>query len=51
LDNRLKGKHFNAYWQICKKLGCPRVPKLIQQESWNFNENEALLEEIEEDEV
>ena len=51
LDNRLKGKHFNGYWQICKKLGCPRTPKRIQQESWNFDENEALLEEIEEDEV
>ncbi len=27
LDERLNGKHFNAYWQICKKLGCPRTRK------------------------
>ncbi len=26
LDPRLQGKHFDAYWQICKALGCPRVP-------------------------
>ncbi len=26
LDPRLQGKHFDAYWQICKALGCPRFP-------------------------
>ncbi len=26
LDQRLVGKHFDAYWQICKTLGCKRVP-------------------------
>ena len=51
LDNRLKGRHFNAYWQICKRLGCPRRPKTMQQELWNLDEHEPLLEEIEEDEV
>ena len=34
LDARLKGNHFNAYWQICKKLGCPRTPKILQEEEW-----------------
>lgn len=24
LDPNLVGKHFNGYWQICKKLGCKR---------------------------
>jgi hypothetical protein len=26
LDPRLVGKHFDSYWQICKALGCKRVP-------------------------
>lgn len=26
LDNRLVGNHYDAYWQICKALGCPRHP-------------------------
>jgi len=26
LDPRLVGKHFNAYWEICKALGCKREP-------------------------
>ena len=51
LDDRLKGKHFNAYWQICKKLGCPRTPSAIQGELWEFDKREALEEVIEEDEV
>lgn len=34
LDDRLKGNHFNAYWQICKKLGCPRTPKILEKEEW-----------------
>ena len=51
LDDRLKGKHFNAYWQICKKLGCPRTPSAIQGELWEFDEHEALEEVIEENEV
>ena len=38
LDDRLKGKHFNAYWQICKKLGCPRTPKILQQERQQVNQ-------------
>lgn len=51
LDARLKGKHFNAYWQICKKLGCPRKPSVIQGKLWDFDEDEALQEIIEENEV
>ena len=50
LDNRLNGKHFNAYWQICKKLGCPRTPKILQQEGWQVDRQDAL-EEVTEDEV
>jgi len=26
LDPGLIGHHFDTYWQICKALGCPRVP-------------------------
>jgi hypothetical protein len=26
LDPRLVGNHYDAYWQICKALGCPRSP-------------------------
>ena len=50
LDERLRGQHFNAYWQICKKLGCPRTPKRLKK-SWDFNEQEALMVEADEDEV
>ncbi len=50
LDGRLNGKHFNAYWQICKKLGCPRTPKILQQGGWQVDKQEAL-EEAAEDEV
>ena len=50
LDDRLRGQHFNAYWQICKKLGCPRTPNSLQQ-VLDFDQHEALKEEIEEDEV
>jgi len=31
LDPRLIGKHFNAYWQICKALGCERKPAPSEQ--------------------
>ena len=27
LSPELVGKHFNAYWQICRALGCPRRPQ------------------------
>ena len=48
--DRLNDKHFNAYWQICKKLGCPRTPKILQQGDWQVDEQDAL-EEVAEDEV
>jgi len=35
LDPRLVGNHYDAYWQICKALGCPRMPadiSLIEEE-------------------
>ena len=50
LDLRLKGQHFNAYWQICKKLGCPRTPKILQQAGWQINQQSAS-EEATEDEI
>lgn len=50
LNEKLKGQHFNAYWQICKKLGCPRTPKILQQAGWQIDEQNAL-EEITEDEI
>ncbi len=31
LDPRLVGQHFDAYWQICKVLECPRYPREDQQ--------------------
>lgn len=31
LDSRLRGKHCDAYWQICKVLGCPRTPAPDEQ--------------------
>lgn len=49
LDERIRGQHFNAYWQICKKLGCTRTPKVIQQLLWEVDEQEALEEEIEDE--
>jgi len=30
IDLRLRGKHFDAYWQICKALNCPREPAIRQ---------------------
>ena len=50
LDDRLNGKHFNAYWQICKKLGCPRTSKILQQGDWKVDK-QKVLEEITEDDV
>lgn len=26
LDSRLVGQHYDQYWQICKALGCTRIP-------------------------
>ena len=49
LDERIKGQHFNSYWQICKKLGCPRTPKVIQQSLWEFDEQDSLEEELEDE--
>jgi hypothetical protein len=31
LDVALVGQHFDAYWQICRALGCPRRPPPGQQ--------------------
>jgi len=31
LPTELVGKHFNAYWQICRAMGCPRRPKPDEQ--------------------
>ena len=31
LPDPILGKHFNAYWQICRALGCPKRPKPRQQ--------------------
>jgi hypothetical protein len=38
LDARLKGKHFDAYWQICKAVGCERMPPPDLQEAFEFDE-------------
>ncbi|MDE0634427.1 MAG: hypothetical protein OXI43_01055 [Candidatus Poribacteria bacterium] len=47
LDERLNGKHFNAYWQICKKLGCPRTSKILQQKDWQRYMQNASEESVE----
>lgn len=44
LDSRLNGRHFNAYWQICKRLGCPRTPKILEQGDWQVNEQNTIEE-------
>lgn len=31
LPSELVGKHFDAYWQICRALGCPRRPAPDEQ--------------------
>jgi hypothetical protein len=31
LPSELAGRHFNAYWQICRALGCPRRPSPREQ--------------------
>jgi hypothetical protein len=31
LPDDLVGKHFDAYWQICRTLGCPRRPRRGEQ--------------------
>ena len=38
LDPRLVGRHFDAYWQICKALGCPRLPLPGAQISMDFED-------------
>lgn len=42
LPPELVGKHFDAYWQICRALGCPRRPA---------KEELTLLEEVEDEGV
>ncbi|GIV07054.1 MAG: hypothetical protein KatS3mg017_0256 [Fimbriimonadales bacterium] len=42
LPPEIVGKHFDAYWQICRALGCPRRPAASEQ---------ALLEEVSDDET
>ncbi len=39
LDARLVGRHFNAYWQICRKLGCKRRPPPGAQKTLDFVED------------
>jgi hypothetical protein len=39
LDARLVGHHFDAYWQICKALGCPRYPVPGTQMEMEFLED------------
>jgi len=49
LDKRIKGHHFNAYWQICKKLGCARTPQILLKRSLEFDKRKTLEEESDED--
>jgi hypothetical protein len=36
LPDSLRGKHFDAYWQICRALGCPKRP---QQQDVSYQED------------
>lgn len=38
LDPRLVDKHFDSYWQICKALGCTRMPSPGSQLSFDISE-------------
>jgi hypothetical protein len=38
LDPRLVGQHYDAYWQICKALGCPRYPAPGDQAEMEFSD-------------
>jgi len=49
LDPALVGHHYDAYWQICKTLGCIRVPdKGLQMELDFIDETELEITESEE---
>jgi hypothetical protein len=39
LDPRLLSHHFDAYWQICKALGCTRMPETEAQLALEFVED------------
>lgn len=51
LDPRLVGKHFDAYWEICKQLGCTRRPPPSQQLPMGFLDEEVIEETVEEEEA
>lgn len=36
LPDALRGKHFDAYWQICRTLGCP---KRVAQKTLDYQED------------
>ncbi|HGJ65492.1 TPA: hypothetical protein ENS27_08905 [bacterium] len=46
LDERIRGCHFNSYWQICKKLGCLRTPKTLNHLIKNIDEKDIEKEEV-----
>ena len=41
LPDTVLGKHFNAYWQICRALGCPRRPSPRRQAALIPEEDEG----------
>lgn len=46
LDPRLVGKHHDAYWQICRNLGCTRRPPATQQLGMDFvDDTEVAVDE------
>lgn len=42
LDTRLVGQHYDAYWQICRAVGCNRTPTPDEQMSLEFVEEAQL---------
>ncbi len=46
LPSKLKGNHYNAYWQICKDIGCTREPLPTGQTSIDFAEPDLEDDEL-----
>lgn len=41
LPSSLVGKHFNAYWEICRALGCPKRPDALSAEQLEHVEEQG----------
>lgn len=46
LDSRLLGNHYDAYWQICRALGCRRAPVVGAQTNLGLAEGEPAQQVV-----